>query len=107
VSDMKIEGREEVIQPIYRKYGGERAGIAATEISYRGRSAIREVGKAFGLSEETIGGLSSSSWGGGGGAVSKDAVPRTGLDPQSRRMCQVLALAQEINGFPRHLSQHV
>ncbi|MGA8628322.1 MAG: OB-fold nucleic acid binding domain-containing protein, partial [Pseudolabrys sp.] len=51
--------------------------------------------------------LSSSIWGGGGGSVSKDAVTRTGLDPQSRRMRQVLALAQEINGFPRHLSQHV
>ena len=105
--DFEHERREEVIQYIYRKYGRERAGIAATVISYRGRSAIREVGKAFGLSEDTIGALSSSIWGGGGGAVSKDAVTRTGLDPQSRRMCQVLALAQEINGFPRHLSQHV
>src|SRR6185295_14778087 len=70
-------------------------------------SAIREVSKVFGLSEDAIGALSSSIWGGGGGAVSKDAVTRTGLDPQSRRMCQVLALAQEISGFPRHLSQHV
>jgi error-prone DNA polymerase len=105
--DFEHERREEVIQYIYRKYGRERAGIAATVISYRGRSAIREVGKAFGLSEDTIGALSSSIWGGGGGSVSKDAVTRTGLDPQSRRMRQVLSLAQEINGFPRHLSQHV
>jgi DNA-directed DNA polymerase III PolC len=105
--DFEHERREEVIQYIYDKYGRERAGIAATVISYRGRSAIREVGKAFGLSEDTIGALSSSIWGGGGGVVSKDAVTRTGLDPQSRRMRQVLALAQEINGFPRHLSQHV
>jgi len=105
--DFEHERREEVIQYIYRKYGREHAGIAATVISYRGRSAIREVGKAFGFSEDTIGALSSSIWGGGGGAVSKDAVTRTGLDPQSRRMRQVLALAQEINGFPRHLSQHV
>jgi error-prone DNA polymerase len=105
--DFEHERREEVIQYIYGKYGRERAGIAATVISYRGRSAIREVGKAFGLSEDTIGALSSSIWGGGGGAVSKDAVIRTGLDPQSRRMRHVLALAQEINGFPRHLSQHV
>ena len=105
--DFEHERREEVIQYIYGKYGRERAGIAATVISYRGRSAIREVGKAFGLSADTIGALSSSIWGGGGGAVSKDAVTRTGLDPQSRRMRQVLALAQEINGFPRHLSQHV
>ncbi|MFN3659128.1 MAG: DNA polymerase III subunit alpha, partial [Pseudolabrys sp.] len=105
--DFEHERREEVIQYIYRKYGRERAGIAATVISYRGRSAIREVGKVFGLSEDTIGALSSSIWGGGGGTVSQDAVKRTGLDPQARRMQQVLALAAEINGFPRHLSQHV
>ncbi|HYC17626.1 MAG TPA: error-prone DNA polymerase [Pseudolabrys sp.] len=105
--DFEHERREEVIQYIYGKYGREHAGIAATVISYRGRSAIREVGKVFGLSEDTIGALSSSIWGGGGGAVSKDALTRTGLDPQSRRMRHVLALAQEINGFPRHLSQHV
>jgi DNA-directed DNA polymerase III PolC len=105
--DFEHERREEVIQYIYGKYGRERAGIAATIISYRGRSAIREVGKAFGLSEDTIGALSSSIWGGGGGAVSQDAVRRTGLNAQSRRMRQILALAAEINGFPRHLSQHV
>jgi len=105
--DFEHERREEVIQYIYGKYGRERAGIAATVISYRGRSAIREVGKAFGLSEDTIGALSSSIWGGGGGAVSKDAVTRTGLNPHSRRMRQIAALAAEINGFPRHLSQHV
>ena len=105
--DFEHERREEVIQYIYGKYGRERAGIAATVISYRGRSAIREVGKAFGLSEDTIGALSSSIWGGGGGNVSQDAVTRTGLDPDSRRMRQIAALAREINGFPRHLSQHV
>jgi len=105
--DFEHERREEVIQYIYGKYGRERAGIAATVISYRGRSAIREVGKAFGLSEDTIGALSSSIWGGGGGAVSQAAVTRSGLDPDSRRMRQIAALAAEINGFPRHLSQHV
>jgi error-prone DNA polymerase len=105
--DFEHERREKVIQYIYGKYGRERAGIAATVISYRGRSAIREVGKAFGLSEDTIGALSSSIWGGGGGDVSKDAIARTGLDPASRRMGQIAALANEINGFPRHLSQHV
>ncbi len=105
--DFEHERREEVIQYIYRKYGRERAGIAATVISYRGRSAIREVGKAFGLSEDTIGVLSSSIWGGGGGAVSQEAVRRTGLDLQSRRVKQIAALARAIIGFPRHLSQHV
>jgi len=105
--DFEHERREEVIQYIYRKYGRERAGIAATVISYRGRSAIREVGKAFGLSEDTIGALSSSIWGGGGGDVAKADIARTGLDVDSPRMRQIAALAREINGFPRHLSQHV
>ncbi len=105
--DFEHERREEVIQYIYRKYGRERAGIAATVISYRGRSAIREVGKAFGLSEDTIGALSSSIWGGGGGGVSAESVKRTGLDLKSRRVQQIAGLAREIVGFPRHLSQHV
>ena len=103
--DFEHERREEVIQYIYRKYGRERAGIAATVISYRGRSSIREVGKAFGLSEDTIGALSSSIWGGGGDG--KADLARAGLDPDSRRVQQISALAREIAGFPRHLSQHV
>ena len=103
--DFEHERREEVIQYIYGKYGRERAGITATVISYRGRSAIREVGKAFGLSEDTIGALSSSIWGGGGDG--KADLARVGLDPDSRRVKQIAALAREIAGFPRHLSQHV
>ncbi len=103
--DFEHERREEVIQYIYDKYGRERAGIAATVICYRGRSSIREVGKAFGLSEDTIGALSSSIWGGGGDG--KADLARAGLDPDSRRVRQIAALAREIAGFPRHLSQHV
>jgi error-prone DNA polymerase len=103
--DFEHERREEVIQYIYKKYGCERAGIAATVICYRGRSAIREVGKAFGLSEDTIGALSSSIWGGGGDG--KADLARAGLNPDSRRVKQFSALAREIAGFPRHLSQHV
>src|SRR6202166_2462667 len=91
--DFEHERREEVIQYIYGKYGRERAALAATVICYRPRSALRDVGKALGLSEDTIGALSSSIWGGGGGAVSQDAVKRTGLDPGSRRMQQIAALA--------------
>ena len=102
--DFEHERREEVIQYIYKKYGRTRAGIAGTVICYRGRSAIREVGKAFGLSEDTIGALSSSIWGGGSGNAD---LTRAGLDPDSRRVKQIAALAQEISGFPRHLSQHV
>jgi DNA-directed DNA polymerase III PolC len=103
--DFEHERREEVIQYIYGKYSRDRAGIAATVISYRGRSAIREVGKAFGLSEDTIGAMSSSIWGGGGDGHAD--LARAGLDPNSRRVQQIAALAREIAGFPRHLSQHV
>ena len=103
--DFEHERREEVIQYIYGKYGRERAGIAATVISYRGRSAIREVGKAFGLSEDTIGALSSSIWGGGGDG--KADLARAGLDPGNQRVKQISALSRAIAGFPRHLSQHV
>ena len=103
--DFEHGRREEVIQYIYGKYGRERAGIAATVICYRGRSSIREVGKAFGLSEDTIGALSSSIWGGGGDGNAD--LARAGLDPDSRRVRQIAALARELAGFPRHLSQHV
>jgi error-prone DNA polymerase len=104
--DFEHERREEVIQCIYGKYGRARAGIAATVISYRGRSAIREVGKAFGLSDDTIGALSSSIWG-GGGDIAKADLARAELDADSKRVQQIGALAREIVGFPRHLSQHV
>ncbi|HKA80554.1 MAG TPA: error-prone DNA polymerase, partial [Xanthobacteraceae bacterium] len=105
--DFEHERREEVIQYIYRRYGRERTGIAATVISYRGRSAIREVGKVFGLSEDTIGALSSSIWGMGGGEVRTDELVRAGIDVNSPRMRKMRALVEEIQSFPRHLSQHV
>jgi error-prone DNA polymerase len=105
--DFEHERREEVIQYIYRRYGRERTGIAATVISYRGRSAIREVGKVFGLSEDTIGALSSSIWGMGGGPVRDDALKRAGIDVDSPRIRKLRALVAEIQAFPRHLSQHV
>ena len=105
--DFEHERREEVIQHIYDRYSREHTGIAATVICYRGRSAIREVGKAFGLSEDMIGALASSIWGMGGGNVRTDALRRAGLDPQSPRVEKIIALAQAIQGFPRHLSQHV
>jgi error-prone DNA polymerase len=105
--DFEHERREEVIQYIYDRYGRERTGIAATVISYRGRSAIREVGKVFGLSEDTIGTLSSSIWGMGGGPVRADALKRAGIDVNSPRIKKLRALVAEIQSFPRHLSQHV
>jgi error-prone DNA polymerase len=105
--DFEHERREEVIQHIYDRYGRERTGIAATVISYRGRSASREVGKVFGLSEDTIGALSSSIWGMGGGSVREDDLVRIGVDLKNPRMRKMQALTGEILSFPRHLSQHV
>jgi error-prone DNA polymerase len=105
--DFEHGRREEAIQYIYEKYGRDRAGIAATVISYRGRSAVREIGKAFGLSEDAIGALASSIWGMGGGAVREDDLVRVGLDLSSPRVEKMRALVREIQGFPRHLSQHV
>jgi error-prone DNA polymerase len=105
--DFEHERREEVIQHIYRRYGRDHTGIAATVISYRGRSAIREVGKVFGLSEDTIGALASSIWGMGGGPLRANELQRTGIDLKSARMQKMRALALEIQSFPRHLSQHV
>src|SRR4029079_1969385 len=104
--DFEHERREEVIQYIYQHYGRDHTGIAATVISYRGRSAIREVGKAFGLSEDVIGALSSSIWG-MGGAVREAELARAGIDLSSGRVRKMRALALEIQSFPRHLSQHV
>jgi error-prone DNA polymerase len=105
--DFEHERREEVIQYIYRRHGRTHAGIAGTVISYRGRSAIREVGKAFGLSEDTIGALASSIWGMGGGGVREADLKRAGIDLADRRTQKMRALALQIQSFPRHLSQHV
>ncbi|MEP2927131.1 MAG: error-prone DNA polymerase [Bauldia litoralis] len=105
--DFEHERREEVMQYIYDKYGRHRAGLAATVITYRTRSAVREVGKAFGLSEDTIGALSGTIWGWSSAGVREADIRRIGLDPVDRAMAQVMTLSQELIGFPRHLSQHV
>ncbi len=106
--DFEHERREEVIQYIYKKYGRRRAGIAATVITYRGRSAIREVGKAMGLSTDVIEALSRTLWGWSeGGPKDEHVKGELGLDPQAPRLRLTLDLARELIGFPRHLSQHV
>ena len=105
--DFEHERREEVIQHIYEKYGRERAGLAATVICYRGRSAIREVGKVFALSADTIGALASTLWGWSSSGVSEKEAHRAGLDPHDPRLKQVMDLAKQLIGAPRHLSQHV
>jgi len=105
--DFEHERREEVIQYIYARYGRHRAGLAATVICYRGRSAIRDVGKVFGLSEDTISALAGTLWNWSSSAPVEDEVRRLGLDPADRRLALALALSGELCDFPRHLSQHV
>ena len=96
-----------MIQYIYERYGRHRAGLAATVICYRARSAIREVGKVFGLSDDTVGALAGMLWGWSTQAVSEKDARRVGLDPADPHLARGLALARELIGFPRHLSQHV
>jgi error-prone DNA polymerase len=105
--DFEHERREEVIQYIYRKYGRHRAGLAATVISYRPKSALRDVGKVFGLSEDVLNRLSKAVWGWGEEDIVQKHIRQAGLDPDEPRLGQVLALAGALIGFPRHLSQHV
>ena len=105
--DFEHERREEVIQYIYRRYGRERAGLAATVISYRGRSALRDVGKAMGLSEDVTSALASTVWGGLAEDMTEKRLAEKGLDARDPHLRRVLRLAGEIHGFPRHLSQHV
>ncbi len=107
--DFEHERREEVIQHIYERYGRHRAGLCATVIHYRGKRAIREVGTAMGLSQDTIGALSSQLWGffSSSDKIERQRLREIGLDPDDRRLRQVMELVREIEGFPRHLSQHV
>ena len=106
--DFEHERREEVIQHIYARYGRHRAGLCATVIHYRGKRAVREVGAAMGLTEDTLSALSSQIWGfGGPKAITDQRLAEIGLDPADRRLSQTLRLIEEIQGFPRHLSQHV
>ncbi|PWE28390.1 error-prone DNA polymerase [Maritimibacter sp. 55A14] len=105
--DFEHERREEVIQHIYARYGRHRAGLCATVIHYRGKRAIREVGRAMGLGEDILAAMASQIWGWGGGGLSPARLAEIGLDPTDRRLAQTLQLATQIQGFPRHLSQHV
>jgi error-prone DNA polymerase len=104
--DFEHERREEVIQYLYAKYGRDRAALTAEVISYRGRSAVREVGKAMGLSLDCVDALAKniSGW---GETMSDDRVREMGFDPSDKTIRQVIDLTRELRGFPRHLSQHV
>ena len=105
--DFEHERREEVIQYIYGKYGRERAALAATIITYRPRSALRDVGKALGLSELQVSRLARSMQWWDGQQIDDSRVLEAGLDPDSPVIKRLLYLVREILGFPRHLSQHV
>jgi error-prone DNA polymerase len=105
--DFEHERREEVIQYMYAKYGRTRAGLCATVIHYRPRSAIREVGKAMGLSEDVTSKLASTVWGSFEASVGDDRVKEAGMDLSDPYLRRVLMLAREMTGMPRHLSQHV
>jgi error-prone DNA polymerase len=105
--DFEHERREEIIQHIYQRYGRERAGLAATVIHYRPKSAIREVGKALGLSEDVTAALSGTQWGSWGSDITRNQVKQAGLDPENPSIARAVGFAKRLLGFPRHLSQHV
>ena len=105
--DFEHERREEVIQYIYRRYGRERAGIAATVIHYRPRSTVREVGKALGLTEDVTARLTSTVWGQYDRAVRAERMAEAGFDPANPEIARLSALVERLLCFPRHLSQHV
>jgi error-prone DNA polymerase len=105
--DFEHERREEVIQYLYRKYGRERCGIAAEVITYRGRSAIRDVGKAMGLSLDMVDSMAGKLDWWHRGTLSTTMLREVGLDPADRTVRQIIELATELLGFPRHLGQHV
>ncbi len=105
--DFEHERREEVMQYIYGRYGREKAAIVATVIHYRPRMAIREVGKALGLTEDITAALANTVWGSYGEGVPDDHIRQAGLDPNASEIRRATTLASELLGFPRHLSQHV
>jgi error-prone DNA polymerase len=105
--DFEHERREEVIQYLYAKYGRARAALAATVISYRPKSALRDVGKALGFDLEQVDRLSKSlSWW-DGRAMLQQRLAEAGFDPSNPKVQLLMTLVEELLGFPRHLSQHV
>jgi len=105
--DFEHERREEVMQYVYRRYTRDRAAIVATVIHYRPRMAIRQVGKALGLTEDITAALANTVWGSWGNNVAEDHIRQVGLDPANPQIRRATAIAEQLIGFPRHLSQHV
>jgi error-prone DNA polymerase len=105
--DFEHERREEVIQYVYRKYGRERSALAATVIMYRPRSAVRDVGKAFGLDPLQLARLARTIQWWDGTKIDEQRVREAGIDPASHVLVHVMKFTHDLMGFPRHLSQHV
>jgi len=105
--DFEHERREEVMQYVYRRYTRRRAGIAATVIHYRPRSAVREVGKALGLSEDVTQRLADTTWGSWGSEMPIERFVEAGLDPEQDDIARLQWIVAQLLTFPRHLSQHV
>ncbi len=108
--DFEHERREEVIQYVYEKYGRDRAAIAATVIMYRPRSALRDLGKVFGLDPDECARLTKVMQWWDGGEAMRERLREAGFDPDGPMLARLLPLAHELvafPGFPRHLSQHV
>ncbi|HEY1378586.1 MAG TPA: error-prone DNA polymerase [Gemmataceae bacterium] len=105
--DFEHERREEVLQYLYDKYGRDRAGLTATVITYCARSAVRDVGKALGLSLDRVDALAKQVEGYGTETLLAERCTAVGIDPASQVGAQVVSVVNEIIGFPRHLSQHV
>jgi len=104
--DFEHERREEVMQYVYAKYGGDRTGLTATVISYRSKSAVRETAKVFGLSDDTIAAINQLHWG-WGNAADLAGIHMVGLDPNDPTLTQMFNVVAALKSFPRHLSQHV
>jgi error-prone DNA polymerase len=105
--DFEHSRREEVMQYVYRRYGRHRAAVIATVIHYRPRSAIRDVGKALGLTEDVTAALADTVWGSWGNGLNETQVKQAGFDPKNSMVELAVELAGELIEFPRHLSQHV
>ena len=104
--DFESERREEVIQWVYARYGRDRAALCATVMRFRARGAIRDVGKALGLTEDVTGALASQVWGWSEGGVEEGHAEELNLNLGDRRLRLALQLARELIGFPRQLGTH-
>jgi error-prone DNA polymerase len=104
--DFEHEQREEVIQWVYSHYGRDRAALCTTVIRYRARGAIREVGKALGLTEDVTGALASQVWGWSEEGVDQEHAQSLNFNLEDRKLLLAIDIAKELIGFPRHLGQH-